>query len=214
MITDASKHGLGAVLCQEDDKRKLQPIAYISRKLRGPEVRYTTREMEGLAIYWAIGQFDMFLKGTKFIVKTDHKSLLALPKWRGYATMLDKWFANLESNYSFRLISVKGKDNVVADCLSRDGGDDIAAAPAMTFKKSDYKKKKAQKKEQGGEDQEQRMDEKEKEKKYEKKKAQEIEEEKKKETTAPKTQKEEHEERKTVLKNDTEEKGKGKELGK
>src|SRR6185437_13673334 len=132
--------------------------------------------MEGLAIYWSIGQFDMFLKGTKFIVKTDHKSLLALAKGRGYSTRLDKWSANQESN--FRLISVKGKDKVVADCLSRDGGEDIAAAPAMTFKKSDdkKKKKKAQKKEQGGENQEQKMDEKEKEKKYEKKKAPEIEE--------------------------------------
>ena len=68
-------------------------------------MRYTTREMEGLAIYWAIGQFDMFLKGTKFIVKTDHKSLLALPKGRGYATRLDKWFANLESNYSLANLS-------------------------------------------------------------------------------------------------------------
>src|SRR6185437_4647777 len=34
LITDASKHGLGAVLCREDEKRKLPPIAYISRKLR------------------------------------------------------------------------------------------------------------------------------------------------------------------------------------
>ena len=104
----------------------------------------------------------------------------------------------------------------MADCLSRDGGEDIAAAPAMTFKKSDYKKKKkkAQKKEQGGENQEQKMDENEKEKKYEKKKAPEIEEEKKKETTDPKTQKEENEERKTELKNDTEDNGKGTEQGK
>src|SRR6185437_14724340 len=70
LITDASKQGLGAVLCQEDEKHKLQPVAYISRKLNDAETRYTTREMEGVAIYWAIGQFSPFLLGRKFTVQT------------------------------------------------------------------------------------------------------------------------------------------------
>jgi len=47
--TDASEHGLGAVLLQ-GEQGHLKPIAYISRKLLPRETRYSTVEKECLAI--------------------------------------------------------------------------------------------------------------------------------------------------------------------
>lgn len=54
LITDTSGMGLGAVFGQPDEKGKLAPIAFISRKLKGAEKNYPLRDQEGLAIYWAI----------------------------------------------------------------------------------------------------------------------------------------------------------------
>src|SRR6185437_7626437 len=67
---------------------------------------------------------------------------------RGTSSRLDKWFSKLEADYVFTLTSVKGTDNVVADCLSRDGEGGktaVAAAPAIAFSVNSYKKKKKKK---------------------------------------------------------------------
>src|SRR6185437_12082469 len=103
LITDASGTGLGAVLCQPDENGKLAPIAFISRKLKGSEQNYPVREQEGLAVYWAIENLRPLLQSRKFTVKTDHKSLLALPRSRGTSSRLDKWFSKLEADYVFTL---------------------------------------------------------------------------------------------------------------
>ena len=46
---DASTHGLGAVLEQEQPDRKLNPVAYASRSLRKGEVNYGVTKLEALA---------------------------------------------------------------------------------------------------------------------------------------------------------------------
>ncbi len=49
MQTDASQHGIGAVLLQEE-QGQLKPDLYISRKLLPREVNYSTVEKECLAV--------------------------------------------------------------------------------------------------------------------------------------------------------------------
>jgi hypothetical protein len=45
------------------------PIAYESRKLRGPELLYTIYDKEMLAIMHALAKFRQYLVGAKFVVR-------------------------------------------------------------------------------------------------------------------------------------------------
>ena len=48
--TDASDKAIGAYLSQADDKGKLRPVAYLSRKFTPPESNYEVYDKELLAI--------------------------------------------------------------------------------------------------------------------------------------------------------------------
>lgn len=59
--TDASSHGLGAVLEQEQDDGLLHPVAYASRTLSKHEKHYGITDMEALGVVWAAKHFRAYL---------------------------------------------------------------------------------------------------------------------------------------------------------
>lgn len=67
---DASGEGVGVVLMQVK-----HPIAYESRKLRGPKRSFNIYDKEMLAIMHALAKFRQYLVGSKFCIKTNHNSL-------------------------------------------------------------------------------------------------------------------------------------------
>ena len=101
--TDASNTGLGAVLIQKDDLGQPHPIAYASRKMSPAEVLYSTREQEALAILFAIDEFNDFVKGRRFTVITDHRSLSWLMKVPILKGRLLNWAYKLRS-YDFNIM--------------------------------------------------------------------------------------------------------------
>ncbi|XP_021346951.1 uncharacterized protein LOC110446237 [Mizuhopecten yessoensis] len=115
--TDASDTGLGAVLLQEDNDKKL-PVAYASKKLLPRERNYAIVEKECLAIVWGIQKFEPYLYGREFILETDHQPLTYLHRSRTANARLMRW-ALLLQPYRFRIRAIKGVDNVGADYLSR-----------------------------------------------------------------------------------------------
>lgn len=113
VTTDASNVALGAVLSQDS-----KPICYASRTLNDHEKNYSTIEKELLAIVWAIRYLRPYLYGVKFLVRTDHQPLKWLSSLKEPNSRLIRWKIKL-SEYEFDIEYVKGKDNKVADFLSR-----------------------------------------------------------------------------------------------
>ncbi|XP_042972766.1 uncharacterized protein LOC122304569 [Carya illinoinensis] len=114
---DASGEAIGAVLMQAG-----RPIAFFSQALKGRSLRLSTYEKEFLALVSAVQKWRHYLLGQQFIVKTDHQSLKFLLDQRVGTVMQQKWIAKL-MDYDFVVEYKKGKDNVVADALSRQGVD-------------------------------------------------------------------------------------------
>lgn len=61
--TDASDRGIGAVLSQPDKSGKEHPVAYFSKKLLPREEKYSTIEIECLAIKLSVEAFRVYLLG-------------------------------------------------------------------------------------------------------------------------------------------------------
>jgi hypothetical protein len=114
--TDASDEGIGAVLFQIIDGRE-RVIMYISRTLQLSERKWSIREKEALAIIWSCEQFRPYIIGTRFLVETDHESLKWLMDAKSPARLV-RWALRL-SEFDFEIRYKKGKENQVADGLSR-----------------------------------------------------------------------------------------------
>ncbi|XP_062534340.1 uncharacterized protein LOC134203485, partial [Armigeres subalbatus] len=127
---DASCFELGVVVFQPDGI-----IGYASRTLTPTERNYAQIEKELLAILFACVRFDQLIVGNqKTIVKTDHKPLVSLfqKPLLSAPRRLQHMLLNLQ-RYRLRIDFVTGKDNVVADALSRAPLDE--KLPGDKFKK-------------------------------------------------------------------------------
>src|SRR6185437_14648171 len=115
--TDASGFAVGAVL-QQDQGNGLQPIAFLSKKMADAETRYPVHEQELLAIIQALTAWRHYLHGSKFVVRTDHKSLQFFQTQPMLSGRQARW-KDIIANFDFDIEYVDGKANVVADGLSR-----------------------------------------------------------------------------------------------
>ena len=113
LTTDASNVAIGSVLSQNN-----KPIAFYSRTLNSAERNYSTIEKELLAILDSTKHFRPYLYGRHFTIETDHNPLVWLYKIKEPNSRLIRWRLKLDE-FDFKIIYKKGKENVVADALSR-----------------------------------------------------------------------------------------------
>jgi hypothetical protein len=92
-----------------------KPLAFYSRTLNQAQRNYTTGEQELLSVVETLKEYKNILLGQKVIIHTDHKNILysKLPNER-----ITRWRLMLEE-YGPEFQHVSGKDNIVADALSR-----------------------------------------------------------------------------------------------
>ena len=120
--TDASNHGIGAVLSQVQDGVE-RPIAYSSRTLSKSERNYCTTRRELLAIVEFTKLHRHYLQGSQFLVRTDHAPLRSILATKDPEGQLARWISFL-STLKFNIEYREGKRHNNADALSRRPCDD------------------------------------------------------------------------------------------
>ena len=118
LICDASIHGVGALYGQGKDWQTCHPAGFLSRKFSSAQRSYPTYEQEALAILEGLMKWEDKLMGRKFTVVTDHKSLEFFKKSSNPSPRRVRWLDYM-SRFDYMVRHVPGKDNKVADCLSR-----------------------------------------------------------------------------------------------
>ena len=117
--TDASKSGLGAVLAKIKENNVKHLIAYATRTLSKSEQNYDANKLEFLALKWAVtDHFHEYLYGRSFDIYMD-KNLLTYALSSAKLDAIGQcWVASL-APYNFSLHYNPGRQNVIADSLSR-----------------------------------------------------------------------------------------------
>ncbi len=120
--TDASDFVIGVVLEQERNGEWV-PVSFFSRKLGQSQLNWTPREKETYAIVAALRKWAGSVGFQPILVKTDHRSLehwvtenIDTPS--GPRGRRARWHETL-SQFNLEVQYMPGKDNTVADAMSR-----------------------------------------------------------------------------------------------
>ena len=115
VTTDASEDAkaVGAVLTQNG-----HPVAFESAKLNPHQLNYSVHDKEMCAIMHALEKWRPFLLGQHFKVYTDHRSLVHFKTQNNLNQRQLRW-QEKAADYDMEILYKPGKENVVADALSR-----------------------------------------------------------------------------------------------
>ncbi|XP_078435016.1 uncharacterized protein LOC144706013 [Wolffia australiana] len=110
---DASGVGIGGVLSQRG-----HPIEYFSEKLNDTRKRYDNYDREFYALVQSLRHWRHYLLPKEFVLFSDHGALRHLHDQKKVSDRHARWITYLQ-DFTFVIRHKKGKDNVVADALSR-----------------------------------------------------------------------------------------------
>lgn len=115
---DASEYAYGGQLFQLDEHQEIAVIAYTSRTFHGAERRYFTTEKELLAIVLCLKKFRIYVLGQPLTIITDNKALTFMQRCHLNNSRITRWILGIQE-YNFEILHCKGRNNIVADILSR-----------------------------------------------------------------------------------------------
>jgi len=131
LMTDASTHALGGVLCQLpglpagsrltlSTRSEMKIVMFISKRFLETETRYSTMEREALAILRCLEEVWWLVLGSPFPTKvyTDHHALLGLLRKDDAHGRMVRWQVRL-AEYDVEYIHIPGRENALADGMSR-----------------------------------------------------------------------------------------------
>lgn len=116
---DASNYAVGAAL-QQLNNGHLEPLGFYSKRMTDTQKRYSTYDRELLGIYQAIRHFKHMIEGRECTIHTDHKPLtFAFLQKPEKASPRQLRQLDYIGQFTTDIRHVSGKDNIVADTLSR-----------------------------------------------------------------------------------------------
>ncbi|KAJ1518854.1 hypothetical protein ONE63_011533 [Megalurothrips usitatus] len=116
--SDASDVGISGTLSQIGADGMEYVLAFASRTLKGPELRYNICERECLACVFVLSKWRGLILGSKIVLETDNKSVSFLSRCRLQSARLARWAMYMQQ-FRLELRHIPGKENVAADVLSR-----------------------------------------------------------------------------------------------
>jgi len=121
--TDASMFCAGGRLYQKDDQGNELLIAAVSKTFTKCERNYTIYKKEALSLLYTLRSMDFYIQfAPKLIILVDSKALTYIRLAKESQGILLRFSLEL-SKYEADIIHVPGKDNEVADLLSRSHRD-------------------------------------------------------------------------------------------
>ena len=115
--TDASKHGIGAMLAQWHEGA-LCPVKFASHSFAPVEGCWPTTHQELFAIKYSLEHFRPYLLGRAVTIITDHANLQWLTSISPQQSKLARWCLSM-AEFDFQIKYRAGSANVVPDVLSR-----------------------------------------------------------------------------------------------
>jgi len=115
LLPDGCQTGIGGALCQRVEPHALNVLFFYSRKLTDAETRYSTIEIEALAIVEGLTRGRRYLMGP-ILVLPDHSNLQFMANSSN--ARVQRWRVLL-SDLDYTVEYAPGRLNFIADCLSR-----------------------------------------------------------------------------------------------
>ncbi|MES9881488.1 MAG: RNase H-like domain-containing protein, partial [Sedimenticola sp.] len=114
---DASDRTIGGELSQFQNGT-LKPICFASNTLLKTQLNYCTTRKELLSVVKFCRHFRHYLLGQRFLIRTDHNSLVWLTRFKDLQGQLARWVEEL-SQYDMEILHRDGKKHINCDALSR-----------------------------------------------------------------------------------------------
>ena len=125
LYTDASKYGWAGVLTQSyiscvDGKEITMdhPVSYVSGLFHGSQINWVTLTKETYAIYMSVKKSTFYLTGHEITLRSDHLPLKKFLRKMTLNDTVNNWSTKIES-FNINFVHISGKDNMLADTLSR-----------------------------------------------------------------------------------------------
>ena len=119
LVTDSSNFAIGAALHQIIDNEPV-PIGFFSKKLTSSQRNLSTFDRELLASYLSVLYFKPQIEGRHVTLFYDHWPLAsAYRKAMPLKSDKQQRYMSLIAEYVSDVLYIRGRENIVADCLSR-----------------------------------------------------------------------------------------------
>ena len=119
VVCDTSDFSIGYALMQFDHEGSERTVSYNSRQMKPAGKNYPVHDKDLLAMRYALIKFRVHILGERtFALYADHASLRTAMKSPHLSQRMARWLSFF-SEYNFVVHYKPGKNNILADALSR-----------------------------------------------------------------------------------------------